>query len=93
LRDFLSSLLEWIESNAWYSFGGGEDGVGIGFPNERLGVAVVGLDELVDGRLQRDEGREHAAFEPAFGERSEHGLDGVEPVEPRARGRGEVERS
>ena len=70
------------------SFGGGDDGVGIGFPDERLGVTVVGLDELVDGRLQRHEGREHPAFEPALGELGEHGLDGVEPG---ARGRGEME--
>jgi len=35
-------------------FGGGDDGVGIGLPDERLGGAVVRLDEGVDGGLQGD---------------------------------------
>ena len=50
---------------------------------------MVGLVEIsVDGGLEVDDGSEHAAFQAALGERGEEGLDGVEPG---ARGRGEVE--
>jgi hypothetical protein len=39
----------------------------------------VMLDEAVDGLLQRDQGREHAAFETPSGQLGEEALDGVEP--------------
>jgi hypothetical protein len=54
-------------------------GVGIGFPDERLGAVVVRREEAVDRFLQGDHGGEHAAFEAAFGELGEEGLDGVQP--------------
>lgn len=60
------------------SFGGGDDVVGIGLPDERLGVPIVGVDESVEGGLQGDERGEDAAFEPPFGEHGEEGLDCVE---------------
>ena len=66
-----------------------EDVVGVGGPDERLGVMVVGLDEAVDRSLQVDDRAEHTALEPPPGELGEEGLDGVQP---RARGRREVER-
>jgi hypothetical protein len=61
------------------SFGGGDDSVGIGLPEERLGVLIVGVDEAVDSRLQRHKRVEDAAFEPPFGELGEEGLERVEP--------------
>jgi hypothetical protein len=65
-----------------------EDAVGVGGPDERLGVMVVRLDEAVDRSLQVDDRAEHPAPESPPGEIGEEGLDGVEP---RARGRREVE--
>jgi hypothetical protein len=53
------------------SFGSRDDGLGIGFPDERPGVAVVRRDEAVDGFLQGDDGGEYAAFALAFGELGE----------------------
>ena len=70
------------------SFGGGDDGLGVGLPDERLGLTVVRRDEAVDGLLQGDHRGEHAAFELALGELGEQGLDRVQPG---ARGGGEVE--
>ncbi len=32
------------------SFDGGDDFVGVGFPDEGLGILIVLLDEAVDGR-------------------------------------------
>ena len=61
---------------------------GVGAPDERLGVLVVGREEVADGFLQSDDGGEHAALELALGELGEHGLDGMEPG---AGCRGEVE--
>ena len=42
--------------------------VGVGLPDERLGVIVVGLDEAVDRGLQVDQRVEDAAFEAPPGE-------------------------
>src|SRR3954470_20848813 len=70
------------------AYDGGDDLVGVCGPGEGLGV-MVGLVEIaVDGGLEVDDGAEHAALQSALGERGEEGLDGVEPG---ARGRGEVE--
>ena len=62
-----------------------------GFLVQRKGRgSVVGLGDVsVDGRLKRDEGMEHAAFEPLLGELGEEALD---RVHPRGRCRREVER-
>src|SRR5260221_6325847 len=50
---------------------------------------MVGLgDEAVDGGLEVDDRAKDAALEAAAGEFGEEALDGIEP---RARGRGEVE--
>jgi hypothetical protein len=57
-------------------------------PGEGLGVIVVLGDVTVDRGLEVGDRVEAAAFEPAPGERREEGLDGVEPG---ARGRREVE--
>ena len=67
----------------------GEDLVGGLGPDEGLGVVVVLGDVAVDGGLQVDDRVEAAAPEAAAGQRREEGLDGVEPG---ARGRREVER-
>src|SRR3954463_1182195 len=70
------------------AYDGGDDLVGVCGPGEGLGV-MVGLVEIaVDGGLEGDDGGEHAAVHSALGERGEEGLDCVEPG---ARGRGEVE--
>jgi len=49
------------------AFGGGDDGLGIGLPDEGLGALVVVLDEVLDGGLQGDEGMEDAALQLAPG--------------------------
>src|SRR5215208_2554307 len=67
---------------------GGDDLIGISGPDEGLGV-MVGLVEIaVDGGLEVDDRSEDAALQAPLGESGEEGLDGVEPG---ARGRGEVE--
>ena len=42
---------------------GGDDFVGICFPNEWAWFLIMLLDEAVDGGLQVDDGVEHAVFE------------------------------
>ena len=66
----------------------GEDLAGGLGPGERLGIIVMFVDVAVDRGLQVDDGVEAAALEPAPGERREEGLDRVQPG---ARGRREVE--
>ena len=66
----------------------GEDRIGGFGPGERFGVLVVLGDVAVDRGLQIDDRVEAGALEPAPGERREEGLD---RVQPRARGGGEVE--
>ena len=58
---------------------GGDDFIGIGFPDERLWAFIVLGEESVDGGLKVDERMEDAAFEAAFGEPGEESLDGIEP--------------
>ena len=66
----------------------GDDFVWVGGPGEGFGI-IVGLDdEAVDGGLEVDDTSKDAALESPLGEFGEEALDGVEP---RARGRGEVE--
>ena len=65
-----------------------EDDVGIGGPDEGFGLGVVLLDVAIDRGLEVDDRVEHAPFQAASGESGEEGLD---RVEPRARGRREVE--
>ena len=67
---------------------GGDDFVGIGGPDERLGVVVGLIDVAVDGGLEVDDGSKDAALQSALGEGGEEGLDRVQPG---AGGRGEVE--
>ncbi len=71
------------------TFDGGDDCGGICGPPEGLGIGVVLVEEAVDGGLQIDDRAEDAAFQPPLGELGEEALDGVEP---RTRGRREVER-
>lgn len=47
------------------AFDGGENPVGVGGPNEWLGVSVGFLDEAIDCGLQIDERLKDAALEPA----------------------------
>ena len=68
---------------------GGDDFVWIGNPLEGLRVGVVIVEEAVDGGLEVGDGSKHAAFEAALGQDGEKAFDGVEP---RGRGRREVER-
>src|SRR5215217_9341931 len=66
---------------------GGDLAGGFG-PDEGRGSVVVLGDVAVDGILQLDDRAEDAAPEPAPGQRGEEGLD---RVQPRARGGREVE--
>jgi hypothetical protein len=45
----------------------GDDFVGIGFPDEWLGLGIVLGDEAVDGGLQVDDGMERAMLQPPAG--------------------------
>ena len=65
-----------------------DDGVRVGGPDERLRVFVVLLEEAVDGGLQIGDALEDPTLEPPLRQRGEEALDGVEP---RGRGRREVE--
>src|SRR5260221_6234787 len=67
---------------------GSDDFIGVGGPDEGLRVMVGLGDEAVDGGLEVDDRAKDAALEAAPGEFGEEALDGIEP---RARGRGEVE--
>ena len=58
---------------------GGDDFVGIGGPDERLGVVVGLIDVAVDGGLEVDDGSKDAALQSALGEGGEEGLDRVQP--------------
>src|SRR5580765_8759339 len=70
------------------AFDGSDDFVGVGGPDEWFWV-IVGLgNEAIDGDLKIDDRSEDAASQTPLGELGEEGLDGVEPG---ARGRGEVE--
>ena len=65
-----------------------DDGVGIGGPGEGLGLIVGFPNEAIDGSLEIDDAFEYAALEPLSGQLGEEAFD---RVEPRCRGRGEVE--
>ena len=59
---------------------GCDDLVGVGLPDEGLGViCVVFPDEAIDGGLEIDERMEDAVLEPPPGQLCEEALDGVEP--------------
>jgi hypothetical protein len=58
---------------------GGDDLVGIGGPDEGLGVMIGLVEVAVDGGLEVDDGAEDAALEASLGQGGEEGLDGVEP--------------
>ena len=63
--------------------------IGVGFPDQGFWVCVIVFaDKAVDGGLKVDDGLEDATLEPAPREFGEEALDGIEP---RARGRREVE--
>ena len=62
---------------------------GLAFQMNGLGVGGIVLgEEPIDGRLKIDDGMEDAVLEPPAGQLCEEALDGVEP---RTRGRREVE--
>src|SRR3954454_20457648 len=65
-----------------------DDAVRVGRPDKRPRALVVFVDEAVDRLLQGDQRREAAPPQAALGELGEEGLDRVEPG---ARGWGEVE--
>jgi hypothetical protein len=66
----------------------GDDGLGIGLPDERLGVLIVLFDEVFDGCLKRDDKVEDAALEFSA---AQLGEEAVDRVEPRGGGRCEME--
>ena len=68
---------------------GGDYFVWIGLQLEGPRLGVVFGEETVDRHLEVDDRAEDAAFQPALGQRGEEPLHGVQP---RARGRREVER-
>ena len=58
---------------------GCDDLIGIGCPDEGLGLPVGVGEEAVDGGLQFDDRGKHAAFQPAIGELGEEAFDRVQP--------------
>ncbi len=65
------------------SFGGSDDFLWIGAPNERSGALVVLLDEVLDGGLQGHHGMADAALELAAGQLGEEAFDGIQPSKAR----------
>lgn len=61
------------------SAAGGDDGVGVGAPDERFGALVVLGDEAVDGGLKVCDRGEDAALQATPGELGEEAFDGVQP--------------
>ena len=61
------------------AFDSGEDLLGIGGPNEWLGVVVGVGEEAVYGGLQFWEGSKHAPLEAPSRELGEEAFDGIEP--------------
>lgn len=70
------------------AFDGSDDFVRIGGPGEGFGVIAALGEEAVDGSLEINDRMEDAALEAAFGESGE---EAFHRVEPRTRGRCEVE--
>jgi hypothetical protein len=70
------------------SVNGGDDFIWVGGPDEGLGIMVGLGDEAIDGGLEFDDRVKDAALEASPGEFGEEAFDGIEP---RCRGRGEVE--
>ncbi len=71
------------------SFSCGDDGIGIGGPDEGLGLCgVVVVDDAADSVLEFAYGAEDAIFETAS---CPLGEDAFERVQPRARSGGKVE--
>ena len=62
-----------------------EDGLDGGRPDERLGVCVVGLEELPDGGDEVGHAGEDAAAQSLVGELAEPALDEVQPGAARGR--------
>ena len=67
---------------------GGDDLVGICDPLEGFRLGIVIVEESVDGGLEVGDGSENPAFETPLGQDGKEAFDGVEP---RGRGRREVE--
>jgi hypothetical protein len=65
-----------------------DDGVGVGGPDEGLGVLIGCGEEPVDRSLEIDDASEDPVFETLPGQLGEEALDGIEPG---GRGRGAVE--
>ena len=57
-------------------------------PDEGLGVSIVMVEVLVDGRFELGNGGEDAASDAVLGDQAEEALD---LIEPGGRGRGEVQ--
>ena len=58
---------------------GRDDPVGVGGPDEGLGIGVLLGDEAVDGGLEVDQRMERASFEAPAAELGEEAFDRVEP--------------
>lgn len=72
------------------SVSGGDDVIGVGAPDKRLGFGdVVFGDEAVDGGLQVDDRMEHAVLESAP---RQFGKEPLDRIQPGRRCRDEVER-
>ena len=67
---------------------GSDDFVGVGGPDERFALLVVFCEVAVDGGLEVDDRMKGTALEATLRQCCEEALD---RVEPRARGRREVE--
>ena len=61
------------------TFDGGNDLIGVGFPDEWLCLLIVLFDKALDGSLQIDDGMKDTVLQPSSGEFCEEALDSVEP--------------
>jgi len=57
----------------------GDDGIGVGFPAERLRIDVVFGEVSVDGGLEIDDSEEGASPEPSLDQSGEEAFDRIQP--------------
>ena len=61
------------------AFNGGDDFVGISFPDEWCRFIVMLFDEAIDGRLEVADGLKDAVLQSSACQFCEEALDGVQP--------------
>ena len=79
IQKFLFNFIVDVECSPAEAVDGGEDIVGGLGPAERSGIAVAGVDVLLDGGFEFGRRSVGAALDLLFGQESEEALDLVDP--------------